>query len=134
MFRSLLILNLAGFALVAASGCEEKTRKAAAGVAVKGTVNLDGKPMAAGEITFSVPGEPGQPCPIAAGSFSGKGYEGVNKVEFALFKDGPPLSTDPNKTPTKVNALPTKYHFESKITAEVKLGGANEFKFDITSK
>ena len=115
-------------------GCGPTPRKAATTIAVKGTVNLDGKPMPTGQVQFSVPGEPVQQFPVSNGSFSGQANEGTNKVEFAMFKDGPPLTTDLEKKPTKVNALPSKYQFESKVTADVKAGGANEFKFEITSK
>ena len=32
------------------------------------------------------------------------------------------------------NYVPAKYNTESKLTADVKTGGPNEFKFDLTSK
>jgi len=33
----------------------------------------------------------------------------------------------------KENYIPSKYNTESKLTAEVSAGGANEFSFDVTS-
>jgi len=115
-------------------GCGDGSKKDPAEVPVKGEVTLDGKPLPEGEITFAVVGMPGRPIPVANGVYSGKALPGKNKVEVRAFKAGPPLSTDPEKKPTKVNFLPEKYNEHSKLDAEVSPGGANEFKFDVTSR
>jgi hypothetical protein len=123
-FAALVVLNF---------GCGGSSKKSAAPTAtVKGVVNLDGHPMATGEITFSIPGEGVKQMPIKDGTFSGEASEGKNKVEIALYKDGPPDTTKPTGPPTKVNVLPARWNTESKLTADVTVGGANDFKFDIT--
>jgi len=134
MIRLVSASSVTGLLVLGIVGCGPDAPKVAESIPVKGTVKLDGKPMDAGEVSFSIAGQPGRIATVTNGEFSGNAYPGTNKVEFAHFKEGPPLSTDPKKAPTKVNDLPAKYQFESKVTAEVKAGGPNEFKFDITSK
>jgi len=102
-------------------------------VPVKGTVQLNGKPLPKGEIIFSVPGEPVCTFQISDGSFSGDAHPGKNRVEVASYKDGPPLSTDPSGPPTKVNTLPPRYNIKTTLDADVTEGGANDFKFTLTS-
>jgi len=131
MARLLSLLGLC-FAILLVSGCKGKSGPAQ--VDVKGQVNLDGKPMPEGEVFFFVPGEAPGALEVKSGSFSGKAKEGLNKVEVRTYKMGPPLSTDPEKKPTKINILPSRYNDKSTLTADVKPGGANEFKFDVTSK
>jgi len=100
---------------------------------VKGTVNIDGKPMASGDVIFNIAGELPKGFTVTNGKFSGEAYEGKNRVDVISNKDGPPLSTDPN-TPTKINVVSPKYAGERSIlNAEVKTGGANDFKFDVTT-
>jgi hypothetical protein len=116
-------------------GCTPAAKKAAETVPVKGTVNLDDKPMADGEIWFSVPGETVNNLTIKNGAYSGNAHPGKNKVEIYQYKEGPPLTTDPDKKATKVNTLPAKYSgTESKLDANVTKGGPNDFKFDISTK
>jgi hypothetical protein len=123
-----------GFVFLWTSGCATEAKKPGDTVAIKGTVNLDAKPMPDGEIRFSAPGEPVVTIPITNGTFAGKAPVGKNSVEVYRFKDGPPLSTDPKGSPTKVNTLPPTYSgTDSKLTAEVTKSGPNDFKFDITS-
>lgn len=122
-------------ALVWAIGCGDSSpRKNASTVPVKGTVKLDGKPMPDGEITFVAPNEPVNQMPVKDGAFSGQAVPGKNTVQFAVYKDGPPLSTDPEKKPTQVNTLPPQYTHQSTIEADVKAEGANEFTFDVKSR
>src|SRR5262245_29650881 len=73
---------------------------------VKGTVYLDNKPLAKGEVILSVPGMPPKVLEVANGTFSGQAHEGKNRVEVKAYKVGPPLSTDPGGPPTKVNVIP----------------------------
>ncbi len=101
---------------------------------VKGTVTLDAKPIPDGEISFMVTGQSPTVFPIKDGAYSGKALSGNNKVEVRAFKAGPPLSTDPEKKPTQMNYLPDAYGPNSKLTADVKSGGSNDFKFELTSK
>ena len=115
-------------------GCGSGTRTPPPRIPVKGTVNVDGKPLSEGEIIFRVAGEPGIPAPVKDGAFSAQANEGKNQVEISAFKDGPPLSTDLEKKPTKINTLPAKYNTQTTLSADVKAGGPNEFKFDVTSR
>ncbi len=132
MNRSFLILAI-GLAFSPALGCSSSTSKAKA-TPVKGVVTLDGKPLADGEVSFLLTGEAPTTFPVKDGAFSGDAYAGSNKVELRSYKSGPPLATDPNKAPTKMNYIPDRFNTTSKLTAEVVAGGANDFKFDIASK
>jgi len=101
---------------------------------VKGTVTLDSKPIPEGEISFYVTGQSPTIFPIKDGAYSGKALSGVNKVEVRAFKDGPPMTTDPEKKPTRINYLGDNYGMNSKLTADVKSGASNDFKFELTSR
>jgi hypothetical protein len=125
----LVCLSLA----VGALGCEERKKPPPPAAPVKGTVTLDGKPMPEGEIILSL-GETPSVLVIKDGAFAGTALTGSNHVEIRAFKVGPPLSTDPNKEPTKVNFIPSRYNVSSTLTADVTTGGTNEFKFDVTSR
>src|SRR5262249_38907483 len=69
---------------------------------VSGKVNLDGKPMASGEVSFNFPGQIPKNIQIKDGEFAGEAYVGKNQVQVVLQKDGPPATTD-MKEPTKIN-------------------------------
>lgn len=125
---------LLAFALAAAAviGCGGKSGPKT--VAVKGTVLLNNKALADGEVFFLVTGQAPTTFPVKDGEFAGEAFVGTNKVEVRAYKAGPPLSTDETKTPTKVNYIPPAYSDDSKLTADVVAGGANTFKFEITAK
>lgn len=128
--------SVLSIAILVAAGCKQPTATGPAKAAVKGAVNLDGKPMADGEIRFSIPGQPVNTIAVQSGAYSGEAYPGKNKVEIFAYKAGPApknaLSTDdPNP---KVNYVADKYNVNSKLEAEVTEGGSNEFKFDVTSR
>jgi hypothetical protein len=95
---------------------------------VAGKVTQDGKPMAEGEVLFTVVGQPAQTCPIKDGTFSGEAFVGKNRVRVTLQKDGPPSTTD-RKEPIKINAVT-----HDDLEAEVTKDGPNEFKFEVKSK
>jgi hypothetical protein len=100
---------------------------------VKGTVNLDGKPMTGGEIRFSVSGQPVKSIEIKDGAFSGQVYTGKNLVEVVWDQDGPPNPMDPS-TRIKVNVISP--HFSganSALSADVGANGATDLKFEVTS-
>jgi hypothetical protein len=110
-------------------GCAPQNAPAPATATVKGTVNLDGKPIPNGaEIRFSVPGHPPKSMDIKDGSFTGEVFTGKNDVEVVLEKEGPPNPTDPT-TKTKINTVQAK----TPLTADVPKSGANDLKFDVTS-
>ena len=97
---------------------------------VKGSVTVNGKALAVGEIYFIVSGYAPNVIPIANGEYAGKAKVGNNRIEIRSWKEGPPLSTDTTKQPTKVNTIPNAYNDASKLTAEVQLKGENNFKFN----
>ena len=132
MIRSFWILAL-GSAFAAALGCGGTTGKAKA-IPVKGVVTLDGKPLAGGEVSFVLTGQAPTIIPVKDGAFAGEAFAGSNKVEVRSYKSGPPLSTDPDKAPTKMNFIPDRFNATTTLTAEVAAGGANDFKFAVTSK
>ena len=98
---------------------------------VKGTVNLDGRPMASGEVMFSIPGEPLKSFPVTNGTFSGVARDGKNRVEVVLMRPAPPPTSEP---PPMVNAIPARFNSATTLSADVTKGGANEFKFDVMSR
>ena len=97
---------------------------------VKGSVMVNGKALAEGEIYFIVSGYAPNIIPIANGEYAGKAKVGNNRIEIRSWKEGPPLSTDTTKQPTKVNTISNAYNDASKLTAEVQLKGENDFKFN----
>src|SRR5689334_20819800 len=74
---------------------------------VKGTVNIDGKPVPTGEIHFGILGEAPRVSKIAEGKFEGEAPVGENKVEVFIYKEVPTPRYPDN--PTKMNTLPEKY-------------------------
>jgi hypothetical protein len=130
MFRFFSLLGLC-VAVVLVSGCNKTPKDQS--VPVQGQVNLDGKPMSDGDVYFSLQGMPPSVMAVTNGTYSGQARVGQNRVEVRAYKVGPPISTDPDKKPTKLNYLPPKWNAKSELTADVKAGAANEFKFDVTS-
>jgi len=134
MLRSILQLSL-GFAFLATFGCGGGAPTTTGKLtAVKGTVNLDNKPMAEGEIMFVLAGQAPTILAVKDGAYAGEAYVGNNKVEIRSYKVGPAMTTDPSKTPTKMNMIPDRYNSKTTYTSEVAASGANEFKFDVASK
>lgn len=132
MYRITLI-TLMCLTFTAMNGCDSGPPKPPPMIAVKGIVKLDGKPMPTGDVFFSVPGYAPSKLKVSNGAFSGEAYEGTNRVEIMTYKDGPAMSTDPGGPPTKVNILPKRYNSDTKLSADVKSGSDNDFKFDVTS-
>jgi hypothetical protein len=126
---------LIAVALVAVglAGCTPKAKPATM-TAVKGSVNLDGKPMPDGEITFFLPGQVPTAIPIQNGAYSGQAAVGKNRVEIRAYRAGTAVKMgDQTFGGDKENYLPAKYNSASTFNAEVASGGANDFKFDVTS-
>ncbi|MDW8080217.1 MAG: hypothetical protein RMJ16_15160 [Thermoguttaceae bacterium] len=109
---------------------------------VTGTVALDGKPMADGEIIFKDTATGAvHIIPIKDGKFQGQASAGAKRVEIYAYK----MEIDPvakemygaEAQPTKVNIIPAKYNTESTLKATVEAAtdpGKNNFSFEITSK
>lgn len=100
---------------------------------VKGTVTLDGKRMPDGELIMALPGEAPTILDVKDGAFTGTALMGTNRVEIRAFKNGPPLSTDPEKKPSRQNYLPERFNARSDLTAEVGTG-SNEYQFEVKSR
>jgi hypothetical protein len=133
------ILLAAAFCLVLAVGCGGDSRRQG----IEGTVILDGKPLAVGQITF-VP-QPGSSGPtagaeIADGRFSiapkGGTFAGAFRVEITASRLSGRKVPGPRGTPVDeiVQYLPTKYNTESSLTADVKAAGPNRFEFALQSR
>jgi len=122
------------FALVWSCGCGSGKSSTAPTATVKGTVNIDKKPVPTGEIHFGMPGVPPRVLEIKDGNFSGEVPAGKNQVEVYIYVEGP-ASTKYGGERSKQNTTPQKYWGPNTIlSAQVNPGEANEFKFDITSK
>jgi hypothetical protein len=134
MCRNVYLAGLA-FAVVWTVGCGNSGRKELPAVAVMGTVTLDNKPMREGEISLEVVGEAAPVIlPVKDGAFSGEVKIGKNRVEVFSYKQGPPLSTEPDGPPTRVNIIPDRYNGHTRFEANVTAEGPNEFKFPVTSR
>ncbi len=129
--RTLLLAALAPL-LIGLLGCSSaKGVPMDATVPVQGTVQLDGKPLAEGEITFAVDGKPPQIAAITQGAYSGKAIPGANRVEVAVYR----TETDPmTGDQIKINILPPRYNVRTTLTAQVADSGENQFDFQIQSK
>jgi len=116
------------------AGCKKNTGNATKMAPVKGTVNLDGKAMAGGEVRFSIAGQAPKILEVKDGTFSGEAYVGKNHVEVVWEKDGPPHPMDPN-TRLKVNAIAPRFSGpESPFKPDIPAGGSSDLKFDVTSR
>ena len=103
---------------------------------VSGKVELDGKPLDDGDITFE--GDPEtipDVLPIKDGAFSGKVKVGKKKVKIQAFKTEPaPPNATANVTEVKTNYLPARFNKETTLTAEVTDSGVNPSEFKVQSK
>ncbi|WP_029629767.1 hypothetical protein [Zavarzinella formosa] len=126
-----------GFALslVVSFGCSPAPQASGPPVGnVKGIVNVDGKSVPTGEIHFGMAGVPPKVLEIKDGAFTGEAPVGNNKVEVFIYVEGP-SSEKYGGARSKKNSIPQKYWgANTTLSAVVTAGGANDFKFDITSK
>ena len=119
-------------AILLAGGC----RRAAGPVkhAVSGTVTLDGKPLANGDVTFyPVAGN----LPAAAGKLQDGRYTfrtvaGEHRVVIRAVSDKP-IITSPVDPPVYESIVPARYNDASTLTADVTPTGPNRFDFDLSS-
>lgn len=108
-------------------------------VPVSGTVTLDGKPLADGQISFITLGQVPETVPIVDGKFSGKAVWGSRRVEIAAYRPYQipaeiPESMHALMKDGKENYLPQRYHRDSTLTADVTRGGPNSFNFELESE
>jgi hypothetical protein len=133
MYRSCLAVSLA-LAIVWASGCSPSGPGLPPTTKVKGTVNLDGKPVAAAELHFELPGAPPSVLTVKEGAFAGDAPVGKSKVELFIYKEGA-ASGKYAGTTTKTNIAPRRYWGpNTTLEATVTAGAANEIPFNLTSK
>ena len=131
MYRSCLAI-CSGVVLVLGLGCAEAPKGAAPAANVKGTINIDGKPVPTGELHFGVTGVPPRVVQIKDGTFAGEAPIGKNQVELFIWVDGP--ESKPGR-PSKNNVAPAKsWGPNTSLEATVVDKGANEFKFNVASK
>lgn len=131
------ITKLVGVLLLAATlaNCSSKP----AGGTVKGTVTLDGQPLAAGQILFVAVDQstPSAEATIAAGQFEALVPPGEKRVEIRSPKvTGKRKAYDTPDSPTVdtvVELLPAKYNVNSELKMTVD-GTAQEQNFDLQSK
>jgi hypothetical protein len=132
-----VLLTLSLVALLPAAGCGGP--KVLPEYPVKGTVTLDGSPMAEGEIYFIDPAtSTSSVLTVANGQFEGKSEAGNFKVEINQFREETVQADATGYAPpggtTKKNVVLPEYNANSTIKAEVKAGGPNEFKFEAKTK
>jgi len=132
--RLLGLVVCLGMVVALTSGCTPSVPKPPPLANVKGTVQLDGKPMKSGEIAFEVTAQPSKILTIEDGNFSGEVFTGKNAVRFHMYKAGPPVSTDPEKKPTKIETLPPQHNTRSGHSIDIPEGGASDLKFAVTSR
>ena len=130
---------LAACLIVTLCGCGGDGREA-----IQGTVTFDGQPLAAGQISF-LP-EPGTKGPTAGaaikdGAFTIASHDGTfaGKFRVEITATRPSNRKAMNhETGQMVNVpqqyIPAKYNKQSQLTADVKSGEANQFKFELTSR
>jgi hypothetical protein len=119
---------------VAACGCarEDPYRK----YPVTVTATLDGKPMPDGAVLFVArDGRGTYGTDIKDGTAQFNSVAGAMRVEFGVYRLPPGMKQQPQGVlDFRVNILPERYHVNSELSTEVSATGANEFKFELTSK
>jgi hypothetical protein len=120
-------------------GCQQNSDRQA----VEGTVTVDGKPLAEGEIRLvPQPGTSGPSAggPISEGRFSISRDKGPFAGEFraaitATRETGEMLNhPDEGPIPLTKQYLPARYNSKSELTANVKASEKNVFEFELTSQ
>lgn len=130
------LVRCLALAVLLSAGCEPKGPYP---VPVKGTVTLDGKPLAEGVISFVDLGDVPELIDVKDGVFNGRAKWGQRRIEIAAYRPYQipkevPESMHALMQGGKENYLPERYHLKSELTAEVTKNGPNEFSFAVTSK
>ena len=139
-FKSAGVLAVSGFCLLIMAGCTRATDRQS----LKGTVTLDGAPLAEGSILF-LP-QPGTKGPtsggkIAKGLFSispaGGAFSGKFRVEITAVRNTGKKVKDHrmgNLIDETEQFIPARYNRESELTAQVGEQGPNQFEFALKTK
>lgn len=101
-------------------------------VPVRGTVTLDGSPLADGTIIFEAVDGRSTPVssPVKAGAYELRIAPGAKKVRVNASKVG---FVDPvMKTAMPESAIPRRYNTETTLTAEVRPGSQEPIDFPLT--
>lgn len=115
---------------------------AAGRVSVSGTVNLDGKPLARGTISFiPLGGGPSAGGTIDQGNFAISGDRGPSpgryRVEIMAFeKTGSSIEDEDRAGETQDvlrQVIPARYNVDSTLEAELTPSGPNQLSFAMTS-
>lgn len=112
--------------------------------AVQGVVNLNGKPLPSGYISFRPVESTGGPtagCEIREGVYrinadSGV-FPGTFRVEITASRPGGEVVLDEitgKKMPAYKQYLPPQYNVKSTLSADVTEGGTNSFTFELATK
>jgi len=129
MTRSFLLSFLLIFPFL--NGCGNSEPKL---VEVKGTVTLDGVPLADGFMYFKTT-ETGalERLDIKGGAFTGKALPGLRRVE--IISNVPKKVVIDGKTiEVPDNIIHPSFNIDSKLTAQVVAEGANTFAFAVKKK
>lgn len=118
-------------------GCAPEMPKLPPLAPVKGMVKLDGRPMATGEVVFTLPGMPEQRIPVNDGAYSGEAMVGANQVGIFSYIESAPdsgLATDEVK---QTNVVADRFSYHTTLTAEVKAAkpeAPNELNFEAATR
>jgi hypothetical protein len=135
VFRASQFVAVGVLLLCCVVGCTPK-RQGPPLADVKGTVTLDGQPMADGEVMFVVMGTHTAILPVTNGTFAGKAAVGTNRVEVYSYRMGGDVVEMGGQKfgGEKENVIPAQFNSMTTLGAQVDAGGANDFKFEVTSK
>ncbi len=132
-------------AIVAFIGCGKSNKYGR--LPISGVVTLDGTPLRSGYLIFEPKG--GQPVQsggmIKDGRFEVAAEAGASPGPYAVSifsgADGPVTKAPPGTAEYETESrkapgerIPPKYNAKTILTAEVKSGEKNEFKFELTTK
>ena len=101
--------------------------------AVSGTVTLDGKPLATGDVIFDSETEnmPAVMGKLKEGHYAYRAMAGRHRVSIQSVGGKPRLS--PGMPPVFKPLVPPRYNQSTTLTADVTAAGTNRFDFDLTS-
>lgn len=119
--------------LIMIGGCAARSELEMA--QVRGTVTLDGMPLAEGVIVFTKEGEIPREISIVQGRYEGTAYVGMNQIQFAVYRPARRRAfSGPGAEETSLeNILPSRYNQESTMGRMVQRG-ENRFDFALESK
>jgi hypothetical protein len=142
MHRSNRVLLAVVALAVAADGCSQSQPPPYRGP-IRGTVTLDGKPLAKGNVRFIALDPTGINvlAPVADGAYDvpeGRGLvKGKYRVEFSVSKLGPPFRNPdfPDKMVQEpVETLPPRYHRDSQYLLDYDPNDPKPFDVALTSR